>query len=226
MDLSGTEPPVLEVVQDVVQGVPELGEDEQPLLWVVEEPLLSENGFELVELGLFGGILDLPGPLGQRFKLFHFLPDLVGIPGQGYGVQQPLQALPVGVIHLLQVLQVGEVGGCLAGQILGLLESGIQPVHTVFQGPPHGVGAGCEPSLVEGHQEPDGPGPPVVPHLVGPHALSLHELCDFVVEVKLVPLNGEVGGAGDPLGEHRPGRPAPVVLGSGKWTMASLVRRR
>ena len=78
------------------------------------------------------------------------------------------------------------------------------------------MGAGCEPPLVEGHQEPDGPGPPVVAHLVGPHALSFHEVGDIVVEVKLVPLNGEVGGAGDPLGEHRPGRPGPVVLEFGE----------
>ena len=93
----------------MVQGVPELGEDEQALLGVVKESLLLENGLELVELGLAAGLLHLPGPLGQPFKLLHFPLDLVGVSGQRYRVQQPLQALPVGVIHLLQVLRVGEV---------------------------------------------------------------------------------------------------------------------
>ena len=169
MDLPRAESPELEAVQDVVQGVPELGEDQQALFGIVEEPLLVEDGVELVELRLAGGILDCPGPLGQMFKLFYFPPDFVDIPGQRHRVQQLLQALPVGVIHLLQV---GEIGRSLAGQVLGLLEPGIQPAHPVFQGADHGVGAGGEAPLVEGHQELDGPGPPVVAHLVGPHALS------------------------------------------------------
>ena len=117
----------------MVQGVPELGEDEQPLLGVVEEPLLTEDGVQFVELGFVAGLFDLLGPRCQRFKLCDFPSDFIGVAGQGDRVQQPLQALPVGVIHLLQVLRVGEVRGSLASQVLGLLESGIQPVHPVLQ---------------------------------------------------------------------------------------------
>ena len=76
----------------------------------------------------------------------------------------------------------------------------------------HGVGAGGQAPLVQGHQEPHGPGPPVVAHLVGPHALPLHEGGDLLVEVQLLPLDDEVGGAGDALGEHRLGCPGAVGL--------------
>ena len=58
VDIAGPESPGLQLFHQVVQGVPELGENQEPLVGIIEEPLLLEDAVEPVEFRLRAGLLD------------------------------------------------------------------------------------------------------------------------------------------------------------------------
>ena len=74
VDAPHREAPALEPVHEVVQGVLELGEDEEALRRVVEEAFLVEQGLEAGELRLGPGILRRLGLLGEGAEVLRSPP--------------------------------------------------------------------------------------------------------------------------------------------------------
>ena len=57
----------------------ELGEDEQPLVGIVEEPLLPHDFVEAGELGLLARCLDGPSLSRELSEFGNLLADLIGV---------------------------------------------------------------------------------------------------------------------------------------------------
>lgn len=81
---------------------------------------------------------------------------------------------------------------------------------------PHGVGAGGQPSLVEGHQEADRAGARVLALGRGPGTFALHEARHVAIEVELCPVDVKVHRMGDALREDLLGSPGPIRAPLGK----------
>ena len=100
----------------------------------------------------------------------------------------------------------------MPGEFLGSFEVLAQPVDTVLQRVPQGVGARCQAPLVEGHQEPDRTRPGILAELGGGTALGFDEVRHRPIKLKLRTIDVEGGGVWNPLGEDRPRRPRAVRL--------------
>lgn len=57
---------------------------------------------------------------GQGDQLGDLLADLIGVGGERDGLEDRLQALPLALFHLLQFLEVGEIGRGGAARARGL----------------------------------------------------------------------------------------------------------
>src|SRR5579875_1679985 len=75
---------------------------------------------------------------------------------------------------------------------------------------PHRIGAGRQAALVQGHEEPNGACARVVALRGRPCALLLHEARDVPIEVELRPVNLEIHGMRNPLGEYLLRRPRSI----------------
>ena len=212
VDASHSELPGLQALHQVVERVPELGEDQELLVRIVEESLLLQDVLETAQLCLGPRSLDGLRPFGERLKFSDLLADILGVAGQRDRLQHAFQPLSLVIFQLFHLLPVGEVGRCRPRQVLGLLQSILQSPGPVLQRAAHGVGAGGETTLVQRHQEAHGPSPPVVALRRCPGALTLNEACDFPVQIELISVDVEVGCVGDPLREHRLRSPGPVRL--------------
>ena len=157
------------------------GEQQQALVRAVEKPFLLQDIPKLGELRLAARAFDRLGVFGKPLKFADLFAYLLGVAGQRDGFQHTLQAFALGILELLEFLQIGEVGRCGAQQLLGAFEAILQPPGAIFERPPHGVGAGGEAPLVQRHQESDGPGARVVALRRGAGALAFHKAGDFVI---------------------------------------------
>ena len=122
------EAPRFELLDEVVEGVPELGEEDQPLIRPVEEPLAAQEVFELRELCLDACPFDVLCPDGQDPKLGDLLAYHLRVPGQGDRIEQPFQPFAVTVLHLFEVVQIGQHRRGGLREVLGLLEGALQTV--------------------------------------------------------------------------------------------------
>src|SRR5579884_3923161 len=75
---------------------------------------------------------------------------------------------------------------------------------------PHRIGAGRQPALVQGHEEPNGACARVVALRGRPCTLLLHETRDVPIEVELRSVNLEVHSVRNPLGEDLLRHPGSV----------------
>ena len=110
VDAAHPESPRLEAIHQVVEGVPELREDQQPLVGTVEEPLVLHDRAEAGQLSLAAGAFDRLRFLGKLSELGDLLADLIGVPGQRVRLQDPLQPLAFGFLQLVELVLVGDVG--------------------------------------------------------------------------------------------------------------------
>ena len=202
----------LEPLHQVVEGVPELREDEQPLVGTVEEALVLHDLPETAQLRLAARAFDRFRLFGKFPELGDLLTDLIGVTGQRVRLQNPLQPLAFGFLQLVELLLIGDVRRRRLQQIVGALEPLLQTSRPVFEGAPHGVGAGGQAPLIQRHQESDRACPRVVAFRGSARALPFHEARDRHVELELGPVDGEVGGVRDAFREHRLGGPRAVVL--------------
>ena len=119
VDAADAEAPGFQLFHQVVEGVLELGEQQQPLVGPVEEPLLLHDPPKMSELRLAARAFDcfrLPGKLQQLGDLF---PHLPGVAGQGDRFQHPFQALALRVLELLELFQTGKIRGRGSNHFLG-----------------------------------------------------------------------------------------------------------
>ena len=93
----------------MIEGAPELREDEQALVGPVEEALVAEQGLEPRKLRFRPGRLDGLGLLREVPELGDLLPYLFGVPGQGHGFEHPFEALALAFLHLLDLVRAGEI---------------------------------------------------------------------------------------------------------------------
>ena len=205
------ETPRVEFLDEVVERVPELGEEDQPLVRPVEESLAPQEFFELGELGLDARAFDVLGPDGQGAELGDLLAHPVRVAGQGDRIEQPFQPLAVAILHLLQLVEVRRDRRSGLREVLRLREGTFQPVGPVGEAAPHGPGAGGEAPLVERHQEADGAGARIVAGRGRPRALALHEPRHLAVQLELGAVDGEVHRGRNALREYPAGGPLPVV---------------
>ena len=211
VDAADAETPVPQPLQQVVEGVLELGEEEEPLFGIFEEAFLPHQLFEASKFRFRPGVFDSRGVRGEPPQVGDLRADLFGIPGEGDRVEEALQALPFGVFHLLEFFEIGKGRGSVERLLPGERQSLLQAFGAVLERPPHRVGARSEAALVERHEEADGPRPPFVPEGRRPPAVALHELGDAAVEVVLLAGDLETDRADDPLGEDLLRLPFAVV---------------
>ena len=139
MDRPGLQSPGGQFRQDIIEGVLELGEDQQPLIRIGTEPFAFE---EAVELDLADGFLDGLRQAGKALQLGDFLAHLLGVAGQGDGFKDALPPFPIRLLHFLKLVFRGDFGGCLAGDIPSLLQEFGEAVDPIFERPPQRVGRG------------------------------------------------------------------------------------
>ena len=175
----------------MVEGVSELGEDQEPLVRVIEEPLLLQDGLESAKLRFSAGCLDCLRFVRKIPELGDLFADIPCVARQRDCLQHLLQALSLGILHLFELVRIVQVGRRRLNQFLRLFEVLLQSVGALLQGSAHGVGAGCEPSLIQGHEEADGACPAVVVLHGRAAALLRHEPADLLVQVELVAVDGE-----------------------------------
>ena len=117
------EAPLAQLLHEVVERVLELGEDEQPLLRVVEEALLLQQVVELGELRLAVRILDRGWPARRVPSVRRFPPcTCSGFRASADGRDHVFQPFALGVLHLVQFVHVGQVGRRVPGNLLRLLQ--------------------------------------------------------------------------------------------------------
>jgi hypothetical protein len=215
VDAADAEAPEPEALHQIVQRIPELGEEEQALVRVVEEAFLVEKALELRELAFGARVLDGLGLKRETPQLLHLVAHLLGASRQRDRFEQLLEALALALFHLFDLFRIGEIGRRLAGQLLSPFEPLCQAPGPLLERMPHGVGAGRQPALVEGHEELDRAGARVLALGRSPCALALHEARHVAVEVELRPVDLEVDRV-DTLGEDRLSGPGAVRLALGK----------
>ena len=212
VDAARGEAPRREPLQQVIERVPELGEDQQPLIRPVEEPLIPHDRPQPAQLRLAARGFDRLRLPRQAAQLGRFLPHLRGVAGQRDRLQDALQPFALGVFELVELLLVGKLRRRRAQQLAGAAQSLLQAPRPVFERPPQGMGARRQAPLVQRHQESHGARPRVVVLRRGAGALPFHEARDRAVEIVLGAVDGEAGGTRDALGEYRPGGPGAVLL--------------
>jgi len=116
VDRADAKAPLLEPLDQVVEGVLKLRKEQQPLIRTVEETLLVQQRLELGQLRLRARGLDGLGILDQPPQFLHLAPDLLGVGGEGGGFQQLFQPLPLALLHLLQLIGLGELRGQRRGR--------------------------------------------------------------------------------------------------------------
>jgi hypothetical protein len=121
MDAADLEAPGLQLFNEIVESVPKLSEQEKALVRMVEETLTVEQTLELRELGLgIGGFHGL-GLLGELTQFRDLLAHLLGVPGQGYGLEHLLEPLTLVLLHFFDLFRIGEVWRGQSGEFLGFL---------------------------------------------------------------------------------------------------------
>ena len=222
------EAPVLEPAGEMVEGVPELREDEQALVGPVEEALVAEQVLEPRKLRF-------PSPdASTAWACFAKCRSSAvssrtcsAFPARVTASSIPFEALALAFLHLLDLVRAGEIRRRGAGQRLRLLQPFFEPPRAVFETLPQCMGAGCKPALVQRHQEAHRAGARVVPSRGGLRALALHEAGDVLVEVELRAVHLEFDRMRDAPGEDLLRRPRAVRLPFREVDhVASLVRRR
>src|SRR5205823_7902406 len=114
-----------------------------------------QTALKLRELALGARDLDSLGWAREAPQLLALLAHLLGASRQRDRLEHRLEPLPLALFHLLQLFRVGEIRRRLAGQVLRALEPLFQAPCAILERAPHGIGAGREPALIEGHQEAD-----------------------------------------------------------------------
>ena len=212
MDAPDGEAPIPETLHQIVEGVLELREEKQALLGTLEKPLILHDPSKLPELLFAPCFLDLLRPFGKLLELPDLLPHLVRIAGEGDCIEHPFDALALSVLELVDFLRIGERRGSYLHELLRARESFLEASCPVLERAAHGVRARSESALVERHEESDRTGPGVVLLLCCAPALALYESSDFVVELVLRSVDGEVHGARNALGKDGQGSPLTVRL--------------
>ena len=156
----------------------------------------------------------------------NLLTHLFGAARERNRLQHRLQPFALAFLHLLQLIGIREIRRRLAGQILRALEALLQPTGAVLKRTAHGVGARREPALVQRHQEADCPGAWVFALGSRTGALALHETRYVAVEIELGASIWKSTVRGMRLVKIGSAAHEPSARRSGKWTIASLVRRR
>ena len=126
------------------------------------------------------------------------------------------QTFAFAFFHFFQFVRVGQVRRRGPGDLLGLLQADIEPPGPVLQRAAHGAGARRQTALIQGHEEADGAGTRVVAGGGRSGALPLHEPGHALVEVELGPIDLEIDGVRDALGEDLLGDPGVVRLPLGE----------
>ena len=175
MDETNLETPLTELVDQVVERVLELGEDEQPLGWIVEESLILQDGSKFGELGLGLRVLEGLRLLRELFQIGDFLTHLGRILRKRYRLKEFLETFAVGLLHLSDFVGFGQVQRGGAREFLRTLEALGKPPGAIFKRMPHRVGARCEPALVKRHQEADRASPRIVVLRGGAMGLGFNE---------------------------------------------------
>src|SRR5208282_2227175 len=106
---SDLEAPFAKILDQIIERVLELGEDENPLIRLIEEALLLEDRVQLGEFGLRFGFLELPGTIGKLLEQSDFFIDLSRVLGKRNGLDKLLEVLALLVVHLVEVFGVRQV---------------------------------------------------------------------------------------------------------------------
>ena len=101
------ESPLDQLADEVVERVLELGEEEEPLVGVVEEALLLHQVLEARELGFHPARLDRLRLHGELLEFADLGPHVLGVPGQRDRLQNVFQAFAVALVHFLQFVRIG-----------------------------------------------------------------------------------------------------------------------
>ena len=110
MDAAHTKAPSLQPVHQVIEGIPELREQQKALVGSVEETLVLQNALQPVELRLAARFLDRLGVVRELSQLRGLLAHLLRVTGQRDRFQQFFEALALGILQLLELFGVGKVG--------------------------------------------------------------------------------------------------------------------
>src|ERR1019366_4164792 len=139
VDATDAEAPGLKSVHEIVQRVPELGEEEQALVRVIEESFFLKKVFELRELCLGARFFNRLGLGGQAAQFLTLLTHLVSAARERDCLKHRLQPLALTFLHLLELFRIREIRRRLAGKILGTLEPLFQPTHAVLKRAAHAL---------------------------------------------------------------------------------------
>ena len=123
------------------------------------------------ELRLDAGVFHRLGLRRELPQLLDLVANLLSIPSQRDGLEHGLESFAVPFLHFIHLVRIWQVGRGQANKLLSAFESLFESPSAVLERPAHRVGAGSQPALVEGHQEPDRPGARV---LVGRHVHGEH----------------------------------------------------
>jgi hypothetical protein len=212
VDEAHPEPPAAQLLDQVVKRVLELGEDEETLLGAVKEPLAVEQVAQLGEFRLSPGFLHRASPTDEGLQFRDLLPHLLGVLRQGDRGHDFLQMLALGILHLFELLGLGDLRRSQSGQFLGALQPVGQPAGAVLQRPAQGVGAGGQPALEQRHEEAHSPGPRVAFSGCGCSAVALDKPRHLAVEVEFRAVDPKVDGVRNPFGEDFLSNPRAVGL--------------
>ena len=137
-------------------------------------------------------ILDTDRVLDQLVEFADFLFDLLGIPGEADGSDHVFQPLALGILHLVQFFHVGQVGRGEPGNLLRLLQHLCQSLGAILKRAPERICARRQSTLIQRHQESDGPGTRVIAVCRCPVRLRFYESGHFSIKFVLGAVDVEV----------------------------------
>jgi hypothetical protein len=157
----------------------------------------------LRELRLYARFLNRLRLGGKAAQFLNLLAHLIGATGKRDRLDHRFQPLALALLHLLQLFQIGEIGRRFTGNILRTFEALFQPAGAVLKRTAHGVGARCEPALVERHQEAYRAGARVLVLGRSAGTLTLHEARHVAIKIELRAIDLKIDRVRNALGEDR-----------------------
>ena len=140
VNTTNAETPVLQALHEVVECILELCKEQQTLLGVVKEALLPQEAPQASELCLCPSCLNGLGLGSEALQAVDLFAPLRFITPQGDSLQDSLQTLAFVLLHLLDLLRVGQIGWRQSRQLAGALHLLGEPSGPVVQGMPQGLG--------------------------------------------------------------------------------------
>ena len=210
-----SEAPSFSLLNEIVEGVLELGERSEPLVGRRRIPALASRSLSR-RVWPRRRRPRRPSPAWRAVRAPRSPRAPVGIPGERDRFEHLLKPLTFAFLHLLDFFGIGEVGRGRARQLLGVLQALLETPGAVFKRMPHGVRAGGQPALVERHEETDGARARVVALRGGRGALVLHEAGDVAVQIEFGAIDLEIHRVRDALGEDLARHPCAVGLPLGE----------